>query len=108
MGKPEDFDRSQECISAAISTTTRRDDLDGDVESREAILEVSVDQTTGQLVSEVLDLFVENLLRKICRRRTPEGSLGLVVRRALLCSFAQTFKTLLQVGRGSGARFSLP
>jgi hypothetical protein len=65
--------------------------LDGGVESREAIIEVPVDGTIDQLVSEALDLFVEDLLRKVCRRRLPEGSLGLVDRRTLLRSFAQTF-----------------
>ena len=65
--------------------------LDGGVESREAILEVPVDETTDQLVSEELDPFVEDLLRKVCRGRPPEGSLGLVVRRALLRSFPQAF-----------------
>jgi hypothetical protein len=59
------------------------------MESPEAILNIPIDETTDQLVSEELDLFVEDLLRKLSRQRPPEGSLGLVVRRALLRSFAQ-------------------
>ena len=66
--------------------------LDGGVELREVILEIR-DETIDRPVSEELDLFVEDLRRKVSRRRPPEGSLGLVIRRALLRNFSQTFLT---------------